>query len=197
MPELSEETKNKIESLSLGDMAYEINLGNRSRFQREKFAYLKACYESRLREEKLKNNISHINQTETRDEQYLRILTSGIHGESDYEAVKYLKDKGYTDSPIRLSKNRETHGKVINVVWSGPNSNGIDFIDKLRDRIESDNSNFNQNNKTDDSANNPVKQSHQESFKSSWVTIAEGVAIIVVAAMVFYLIHNHFGISLN
>lgn len=48
--ELSEEKKRRIESLSLEEMAYEINLGSRSRFQREKFAYLKSCYESRLRE---------------------------------------------------------------------------------------------------------------------------------------------------
>jgi hypothetical protein len=47
---LSEEKKRHIESLPLQEMAYEINLGNRSRFQREKFAYLKSCYESRLRE---------------------------------------------------------------------------------------------------------------------------------------------------
>lgn len=47
---LSDENKRRIENLSLDEMAYEINLGSRSRFQREKFAYLKSCYESRLME---------------------------------------------------------------------------------------------------------------------------------------------------
>jgi hypothetical protein len=45
---LSDENKRRIENLSLDEMAYEINLGSRSRSQREKFAYLKSCYESRL-----------------------------------------------------------------------------------------------------------------------------------------------------
>lgn len=47
---LSDENKRRIESLSFDEMAYEINLGSRSRFQREKFAYLKSCYESKLTE---------------------------------------------------------------------------------------------------------------------------------------------------
>lgn len=47
---LSEEKKKRIESLPLEEMAYEINLANRSRFQREAFAYLKTCYEVRLKE---------------------------------------------------------------------------------------------------------------------------------------------------
>ena len=69
---------------------------------------------------------------ETRHEQNLRILTSGVSGEADYETVKYLKDKGYTDSPVRISKGRDSYGKVINVIWQGANSNGLDFIDELR-----------------------------------------------------------------
>lgn len=47
---LSEEKKKRIESLTIKEMFYEISLGNRSRFQREAFAYLKTCYETRLRE---------------------------------------------------------------------------------------------------------------------------------------------------
>lgn len=47
---ISEEKKKRIENLPFDEMAYEVNLGSRSRFQREAFAYLKTCYESRLRE---------------------------------------------------------------------------------------------------------------------------------------------------
>ena len=39
---LTEEQKQKIEALPTDEMAYEIQLGKSSRFQREKFAYLKA-----------------------------------------------------------------------------------------------------------------------------------------------------------
>lgn len=41
MDKISEKSKKIIDSLSREELVYEINLGNRSRFQREKFAYLK------------------------------------------------------------------------------------------------------------------------------------------------------------
>ena len=50
MSELSESKKKQIESLSTDEIAYEINLGRLSRFQRKKFAYLKTCYELRKAE---------------------------------------------------------------------------------------------------------------------------------------------------
>lgn len=59
MAELSDGKKKQIEALSTEEMAFEVNLGRLSRFQRENFAYLKTCYESRLKEEELKNSISH------------------------------------------------------------------------------------------------------------------------------------------
>ena len=49
---LTEEQKRRIEALSTDEMAYEIQLGNSSRFQREKFAYLKVCYQKRQEPEK-------------------------------------------------------------------------------------------------------------------------------------------------
>lgn len=52
---LTDEQKRRIESLSTDEMAYEVALGNASRFQREKFAYLKACYRKRLKDEKSTN----------------------------------------------------------------------------------------------------------------------------------------------
>ncbi|WP_143752169.1 hypothetical protein [Marinobacter profundi] len=42
MATLSPEAKAKIDSLSRAELQNEVNLGNQSRFQREKFAYLKS-----------------------------------------------------------------------------------------------------------------------------------------------------------
>ena len=49
---LTEEQKRKIEALTPDEMAYEIQLGRASRFQREKSAYLKACYQKIVGAEK-------------------------------------------------------------------------------------------------------------------------------------------------
>lgn len=46
---INDDTKQRIEGLSIDEMAYEINLGHRSRFQRDNFTYLKTQYEARLR----------------------------------------------------------------------------------------------------------------------------------------------------
>lgn len=51
---LTEEQKQKIEALPTEEMAYEIQLDNASRFQREKFTYLKVCYQKRKEAEKQK-----------------------------------------------------------------------------------------------------------------------------------------------
>src|ERR1039457_4291711 len=47
---ITDEKKNRIESLTDEEMSYEINLGRRSRFQRESFAYLQTCYQQRKNE---------------------------------------------------------------------------------------------------------------------------------------------------
>lgn len=46
---INDDTKQRIEALSIDEMVYEINRGHRSRFQRDNFAYLKTQYEARLR----------------------------------------------------------------------------------------------------------------------------------------------------
>ena len=51
---ISDNKKKQIESLSTDEMLFEINLGRKSRFQREKFAYLKTCYQLRLSKENKK-----------------------------------------------------------------------------------------------------------------------------------------------
>jgi len=46
---VKDDTKQRIEAMSIEEMAHEVNRGHRSRFQRDNFAYLKTCYEARLR----------------------------------------------------------------------------------------------------------------------------------------------------
>jgi len=52
---IADEKKKQIESLPIEEMLYEINLGRRSRFQREKYAYLQTCYQQKIDKGKLKN----------------------------------------------------------------------------------------------------------------------------------------------
>jgi len=73
---------------------------------------------------------------ESREEQYLRILTSGPKGKEDYDALRYLKEKGFTDSPIQISRMSDSFNQVRDVVWIGPNANGIDKIEELKTNIE-------------------------------------------------------------
>jgi len=63
---ITDEKKIQIESLPTEEMLYEINLGRRSRFQREKFAYLQTCYKSRIEKEKLKQSKSKVIENPTK-----------------------------------------------------------------------------------------------------------------------------------
>ena len=76
-----------------------------------------------------------MDRKESREEQYLRILASGPKGKEDYDAVRYLKEKGYTNSPIQISRMRDTFNQALDIVWLGPNSNGIDKIEELKTKI--------------------------------------------------------------
>ena len=71
---------------------------------------------------------------ETKEEQYLRILTSGINGESDYEAAKYLNDKGYIECEFRTSRGRDDYSKIVNAVCFRTTADGFDFMDLLREK---------------------------------------------------------------
>ena len=73
---------------------------------------------------------------ESREQQYLRILTSGPKGNEDFDAVRYLKEKGYTNSPIQISRMRDTFNEVLDIVWRGPNASGRDKIEELKAIIE-------------------------------------------------------------
>ena len=48
MSDVSEDTKRQIQSLATEQLAYEIHIGRKSRYQREKFDYLKTVYDLRL-----------------------------------------------------------------------------------------------------------------------------------------------------
>ncbi|NOQ16353.1 MAG: hypothetical protein GQ581_04770 [Methyloprofundus sp.] len=98
-----------------------------------KYSIEKNMKEALAQKEEAENILHSLGKKESRNEQYLRILPDGVNGESDYEAVKYLKSKGYTDSPIQISKGRDSYGKVINIVWQGANFNGLDFINNLKE----------------------------------------------------------------
>jgi hypothetical protein len=47
---VAEDTKQRIEAMTIDEMAYEINRGRRSIYQNDNFAHLKTRYEARLRE---------------------------------------------------------------------------------------------------------------------------------------------------
>jgi len=66
---LTDEKKKRIESLTPEEMLYEINLGPRSRFQGDKFAYLKTCYELRISNAQIAANktIDETNAHQNRD----------------------------------------------------------------------------------------------------------------------------------
>lgn len=70
---LTDENKKYIESLDLKEMEYELNLGHRSRFQKDKFAYLKTCYQQK-KESGLNTDSVTITIPALSDLQFLRFL---------------------------------------------------------------------------------------------------------------------------
>jgi len=124
---------------------------------------------------------------ETREQQYLRILTLEPSGKDDYEAVRYLTDKGYTDSKYQISKMRDSYNQVKAVVWLGPNSNGIDFINELTARAE--------HNKPEIIAYNERNKEASQNY-SIPVTVVNkgsnvvGLAYAVIAAIIWFLKQN-------
>jgi len=64
---LTDDNKKHIESLTIDEMLYEINLGHRSHFQKEKFAYLKTCYQLRKSKNESATEIKNISTTPPTD----------------------------------------------------------------------------------------------------------------------------------
>ncbi len=129
-------------------------------------------------------------KSKTRHEQYLRILTDVPSGESDYEAVKYLVDMGYTDSTYISSFASHNYGQAIYIEWLGANSNGIDYIDVLNVKItQSKSKNIQQEHKNNDSNTKPngvFKNSQKYESKISWVSVVEAVIAAIVVASIFF-----------
>ena len=134
---------------------------------------------------------------ETRRQQYLRILTDGPDGEKDYEAVRYLVDKGYSDSKYIVSRMKDSYGSVSNVVWLGPNANGIDYIDELKSITEQSKPKKIEQQDKNDNGNTIIKNPKQTKPKISLVGIAEKVIATVIIAAIFFILSKHFGIYLK
>ena len=134
---------------------------------------------------------------ETRQERYLRILENGITGENDYEDSKYLIDKGYLDGKYLLSKRHDSYGKVINVIVIGKTSNGVDFVDELREQIK----NRTSEPKEDTLYKHISTPTDSECSKSaeskiSLYRIAEGVIVGVLVLFGGWIISHYFNIKL-
>lgn len=124
---------------------------------------------------------------ENRDDRYLRILTSGVQSESDYEDAKYLIDKGYGDGKYRVSKGRDSYGKVSGVVWTGYTSNGLDFIDELRARADGNNPQELTNANSDTESNaigNDIVKWHE--------TFYGKITIGVIVGVIVFFVKSHF-----
>lgn len=120
---------------------------------------------------------------ESREERYLRILTSGVQSESDYEDAKYLIDKGYGDGKYSTSKGRDSYGDVNNLVWIGYTSNGLDFIDHLKESIKSNYSQMLGDTKSDIQTNavgNNVTKWHETSFGKVVLGVFIGSLLIFI-----------------
>ena len=128
------------------------------------------------------------------EERLARLLSQRIVDAADYEAARYLIDKGYAEGSYQISKRVERYGQVRSAVLFGPTAAGVDFSEALRAKAE--NPQLEHQQKSYKDADGAEKRLAQDAPKSSWITIAEGVAVLVLTAMVLYLIADHFGISL-
>jgi len=107
--------------------------------------------------------------SEQRDEEILRVLTSGPESEDDYEIVGYLVEKNLTGSKVQISSMRKNHGEVIAVAWRGPNAAGKDLIHELRTRAELQQSEALRKQQADDKAR-----------KYRWIIPKKGSPLVVL-----------------
>lgn len=130
-------------------------------------------------------------EDESREKQYLRILTSGVSGESDYEAASYLKEKGYTDCKIEISKARESYGKIINIIGFVPTPLGFAYIEELRARIKMDDAQELGNPRSNRKTNTIVNQIGNNT--TEWHNTGRGKIIIGVSvSLIVYCITSFF-----
>lgn len=109
---ITDEKKKRIESLSEDEMAYEINLGRRSRFQRESFAYLQTCYQQRN-----KKNKELVIPT-TKESPILPFIQERLES-----TKKEIKDDLFLWLSGKKHPNLEFSGTLVDVYW-GPSLDG-------------------------------------------------------------------------
>ena len=131
---------------------------------------------------------------ESREERYLRILTSGVQSELDYEDAKYLIDKGYADGKYSISKGHDSYGKVCKVAWVGVTSEGLDLADELRARTDHYKPPTVNGYESNECTNTNPKIINQNI--SPLISIAIGVAILVLFGMVAHIFNKEFGVNL-
>ena len=131
---IPDEKKKRIESLSTEEMLQEINLGSKSRFQREKFAYLKTCYQKRVEQNELiiklnhthlddvkqnlrsfryqNHEVPHVKKWIKEQEDKLNELISAYHQEHAPNGKQFkrhelsgLEKHGWVDTPAKFENN--------------------------------------------------------------------------------------------
>jgi len=120
---------------------------------------------------------------ESREQRYLRILTFGVQSELDYEDAKYLIDKGYGNGKYSSSRSPDSYGKVNKVAWVGYTSNGLDFIDRLKEAIKSNHSQVIGNTKSDiqpNAVSNNVTKWHETSLGKIILGVFIGSILIFI-----------------
>lgn len=134
---------------------------------------------------------------ETRHDRYHRILQHGVNGKEDHEDARYLIDKGYLDGKYQLSYMRDSYGKVHALVSRGPTADGFDYIDELKNKINSSMSEVKVN-AVHDSAGYPASNESHEPAESkiSLYKIVEGVIVGVLVLIVGWSAAYYLGIQL-
>lgn len=135
-----------------------------------------------------------IERMESRQQQYLRILESGPSGEADFEAVKYLVDKGYTDSKVQLSYDKASYLKPINVVWAGPNASGLDYMDELMAGAAIINSEVLDDHKA---KKKPKQKPPVNNDNRPLIVIATGLAVLILFEVIRHLLSSRFGVNIG
>ena len=92
---INDEKKKRIESLSSDEMLYEINLGRKSRFQRESFAYLQSIYDKRMRNNQTNNNYANSNDIHATEAQQTKSNPSA-------QITNIIHDPTFKISPLRI-----------------------------------------------------------------------------------------------
>ena len=109
---IAEDKKKRIESLSTDEMLFEINLGTKSRFQREKFAYLQTCYQKRIEQNELINKLESLNLEDVK--QNLRQFKYQNHEVPHVKEWIHEQDLRLRQQPIKQPVTKTNDTEKIN-----------------------------------------------------------------------------------